>query len=303
MKAIPRLHAKELSIVDRGANRKKPFPIFKQEKNTMTNEEFEAILKAVLETELEGEEAIEALVKKMGISEKGANAAKAVVRLLSGFEDEMPVGFMKALGETSGCFKTTVEVKKADPPKKGAGMQTEEEIAAEKKKLEGLPEAFKKQFEDTQKAHDLEVKALKESNEVITKALQNEKDIRELQGWTEKAKAELSHYPGKSIEELAKSLKELHDVNPELAEDQFKSMKTASDALKESEIFKNAGNNFGGGGGNTNSAWDKIQKMAEGLVEKSEDMSMTQEKAIAKVCEARPELYTAYIAEQEAAAR
>jgi hypothetical protein len=36
----------EVSIVDRGANKKRPFPIFKQEKQ-MTTEEMETILKAV----------------------------------------------------------------------------------------------------------------------------------------------------------------------------------------------------------------------------------------------------------------
>jgi len=301
MKRLQELHVGELSIVDRGANKKKRFPIFKQEKTKMPNEKWDVILKAVLETELEGEDAIEELVTKMGISEKGGNAAKAVARLVSGFKDEMPADFMKALGEMVGIEPTVVEKKAAEKKKEDEEDEDEEDEAMKRKKTEGLSEDVKKHFQGIQKAADDKITALTERNEKVEKQLQVETDARQLAAWTEKARADLSHFPGKSIDEMGVMLKSLADLDPKMADTQFDTMKAASDALKESEILKNAG------GVRvhevTGSAWDKIEKLADGLIEKSEDLSMSREIAIATVMESPlgADLYAQYNKEAKAA--
>lgn len=294
-------HPFEVSLVKRGANQKKRFPIWKQQEIEM--DKFDEILKSVLETELDEEEGKEFLawVEKQKLSEKGVNAVKAALRILSGFKDELPGDALDKLASMAGY---PAPAAKQVPPKKEEEEEEMKKKGPVAKALDDLPDDVKKHFEDVMKAQDLKVAALKKSNDVVTKALQEEKDIRELEAWTKKAETELSHYPGESIDEIAKSLKAMHDVDPKLAESQFKTMKAASDALKEGEIFKSAGSGFGGDG-SADSAWAKIQKMADGLIEKSEDLSMSPAKAMARVLESPlgKELYSKYLDEQAAANR
>jgi hypothetical protein len=218
------------------------------------------------------------------------------MRILSGFKDEMPPELMKALGQLTGV-----------PSAKECTPEHEEKIKkleAENKKLkeeavkknEGgepeVPEAIQKRFDSL----EAENKALKESNETITKSLEAQKDANELAAWVVKAKDELAHYPGKSTEEIAKSLHALHKVDPKLAEEHFATMKAASDALKESDILKSAGGN---GGTVEGSVMAKVEKMADELIEKSSDLNMTKEKAISEVLKRRSDLYDAYLKENE----
>lgn len=290
----------EVSIVDRGANKKKPFPIYKQE-STMTQEEMETILKAVLETEIDEEKTLDELIAKAEVSDKGKNAAKAALRILSGFKDEMPPELMKALGEVSGMSKQFPPKPDEEDEKKIKKLEAEnkklkeEAVAKNKDGDEGkVPEAIQKQFDSL----EAENKELKESNEKITKALDVQKDTAELAVWEGKAKDELAHFPGKSFEEIAKSLHALAKVDPKLAKEQFASMKAASDALKESEIFKARG---GRGADAEGSVMEKIEKMADELLEKSTDTDLTKEKAIGEVLKRRPDLYDSYIEESDQA--
>jgi hypothetical protein len=298
--SLENFKAGEVSIVDRGANKKKRFPIFKQEKDPMSQEEMETILKAVLETEIDEEKTLEEMIAKASISEKGKSAAKAALRILSGFKDEMPPDLLKALGELTGVGKACApdhteleeKVKKLETEnaelKEGEAVDKSEDV----KEVVEVPEAIQKRFDDL----EAENKALKESNEAITKALTDQKEAAELATWEAKAKAELAYYPGKSFEEIAKSLHELAKVNAELAENHFVTMKAASDALKESEVFKSAGNR---GQTTEGSAMAKIEKMASDILANSSDLNMTKEKAIAKVLRDRPDLYDADLAENE----
>ncbi len=314
MKALEELHVRELSVVDRGANKKKRFPIFKQE-TSMDKEKMDAILKAVLETELDSEAPLDELIVKMEISEKGANAAKAALRILSGFKDEMPTDFLAKLGAMAGmpaAKAAKADDEEEDDDKKPAFLKGKktvkknedgEEEEPVSKDTDALPEDVQKQFDEIQKAADEKINALTERNEKIEKQLQAETDARQLAEWTEKARADLSHFPGKSIDEMGVMLKSLADLDPEMAKSQFESMKSASDAMKESEILKSAG----GVGVHeaAGSSWDKIEKLADGLVEKSADIELTKEEAIAKVLESPrgKDLYNKYNEEAAAAAR
>jgi phage-related protein len=275
--ALPELEVAEISTVKRGANQKSRFPIIKEE--GMDQE----ILKAVLETEAENEKELDELLAVAKASDKGASAAKSALRILQAFKDEMPESVMNALQKVAGIG-----------PKEKAKKETDEEedvMETKVKKAEEVPEV-----ED--KAQVI-LKAQADQIAALTKQLEEQKDQRELETWIAKAEKDLSHFPGMSFEEMGKQLKSLSDIGPEVAQKQFDSMKAASDALKESAIFKEAGKK------NTNDpgdAWSQIVKLADGLVEKSNDVNFSQPEAIAKVLETPrgSELYTKYLEENPA---
>jgi phage-related protein len=270
--ALPELEVAEISTVKRGANKKSRFPITKEE--GMDQE----ILKAVLETEAENEKELDELLAVAKASDKGASAAKSALRILQAFKDEMPESVMNALQKVAGIG-----------PKEKAKKETDEEeevMETKVKKEEEAPEV-----ED--KAQVI-LKAQADQIAALTKQLEDQKDQRELETWIAKAEKDLSHFPGMSFEEMGKQLKSLSDIGPEVAQKQFDSMKAASDALKESAIFKEAGKK------NTNDpgdAWSQIVKLADGLVEKSDDVNFTQAQAMAKVLETErgSKLYTDYL--------
>jgi hypothetical protein len=305
------LNSLEVSLVERGANKKKRFPIFKQE--DQMDHEFEEILKAVLETEVDEETDLEEWFAKAKVSPKGMAAVKSALRMLSAYKDELPKDALDKLAAAAGypSPKAAQQEEEEEDKYKYPEAKSKDKI---KKWLDSMPEELRKTIEYTEpkeeepvhdklpeevqavlKAREDELKAIKAENEKITKALEVERDKRELEEWTAKAEKELSHYPGKSTEELGKMLKDLHDANPEVAKVQFDSMKAASEAIKKSALLAERGSV--GGVSQSGSAWEKICKMADGLVEKSTDVNFTREAAIAKVLDMRPDLYSEYLDE------
>jgi phage-related protein len=286
--ALTDLEAEEVSLVDRGANKKKPFPIVKREQ---MDEEMKEILAAVLETEIDEESKIEDIFKA-SLSEKGAHAVKGAMRILSAFKEELPEDLMSKLSELAG-FK-----KPEDKACKETAKKEEKEV-----------EDVKKEDEKTEEVETVEVpeeitKKLETQAERIEKAEQENAGLKEkvakmqddnsLRAWVTKAEAELSHYPGKSTAELGEMLHKMEKVDAEVSKEQFETMKKASDALKESELLKEVGTSVSVGGGN---AWDTIEKKAAELVEKSEGMDKAR--AIDHVLKTSPELYAEYLKESE----
>jgi hypothetical protein len=302
---ITNMKAAEVSLVKRGANQKKRFPLFKSEDQGMDQE----ILDAVLKTEVDEEAQLSDLFEKAELSDKGKSAAMAAVRLLSSFKDELPPGMVDKLSAIAGIKKEPAMPEDEDKKPTFPDFKNKEAV---KKWADEMPEDLKKSIlepadpdtvegeemsEDIKKqleARDLQLTELKKQNEEFQKSLKTERDARETELWIQKAKAELSHYPGKSAEDLGKMLKSLHDVNPEIAIEQFTQMKTASEALKESSLLKSAG--VAGGDTSGGSAWKKIEKIASNLMEKA-DTTFTKSQAINKALEMNPELYADYLAE------
>jgi hypothetical protein len=137
-------------------------------------------------------------------------------------------------------------------------------------------------------------KAQKDELETVKKSLKDETDKRQMAEWVEKTRTDLSHFPGKSTEEIAKMLKDLNDLNPTMAQAQFESMKAASAAIKNGAVLKSQG---GRGEPVDNSAEIQIDKLALTLVEKSADNKLTKEQAVAKVIAQNPALYEQYLNE------
>ena len=249
------------------------------------------ILKAVLETEVDEETSFEEYFEKAKVSEKGQNALKSALRMLNAYKDELPKDALDKLAAAAGYpapkkAKMEDEEEEYPAPKKGQKKEDEEEM---KVKKDAEIEAVRKSYDD-------QLSALKEQNEKIEKALEAERGKREMAEWVEKTKTELSYFPGKSSEELAKSLKALHDVDPKLAEEAFEEKKKISKMVEESELLKEAGQNVSGGG-NADGPWAKIEKLAGDMVEKSSDLSLSKSAAINKVLDTPmgKELYKKYL--------
>lgn len=278
----------EVSIVDQAAN-KRGFPVWKNKKGYTMDPE---ILKAVMENEVGDEKNLEEWITNAKLSEKGAAAVKAAFRILGGFKDEIPEDVMTKLAGLVGMTGPPPAVKKEE-------LKSEPKPESEPEPLAELPEEVRKALAAKDTATALKIKTLEDNNTVITKALEEEKDARDLAGWVEKAKTDLSHYPGESSEEIAKALHKMHKVDPGLAESQCKAMKAASDALRASAILKSAGNRAGQTA--TGSAWGEIEKLAAGIVKKSSGSSMTRAQTVAHVLrtEQGQALYTQYEEEQE----
>jgi hypothetical protein len=269
------LQASEVSLVDRGANKKKRFPVFKEE-------QMDEILKAVIETPVDEEDTLTEYFEKAKVSDKGQNALKAALRMLSAYKDELPKDVLDKLAAAAGYPSPTSKAKKENEdeypypePKAKAKVKKEDDKMDEEKKVE-----VKKVEDEIRKAYDDKIAALTEANVKIEKALNEERNRRELGEWVEKAKSELSYFPGKSAEEIGKSLKALNDFNPEMAKADFEEKKRISKMVAESELLKEAGANYGGG---SDSSWAKIEKLSDELVQKSSDLSMSRSKAINQV--------------------
>jgi len=251
------------------------------------DEQFNEILEAVLKTEVDEESQLSEWIAKAKVSEKGIAALKSALRILSAYKDELPKDALDKLAAAAGY----------PAPLKAKGKKEDEEGGMDKKvkKEEAVSSEISPETQAIFKAQEVEINALKERNAEIQKALHEEKTRRELETWIAKAKEELAYYPGKSSQELGEQLQKMHAVDPALAANQFEMMKLASNALKESAILKERGSM--GSGSLTGSAWEQITKLADGLIEKSADLKITKEKAVAKVLELRPDLYQSYLEE------
>lgn len=265
------LTAQEVSLVDRGANLKKRFPVYKQMEDSM-----DEILKAVLETPLDEEEGLQEYFAKAKVSDKGQNAIKAALRMLSAYKDELPSDALDKLAAAAGYSSPKAMAKKEDegdtyPAPKAKGKkekETDEEDEAEMKKI--------------RKAYDDEINTLKAKNETIEKSLRDERDARELASWISKAQTDLGFFPGSNAEDLGRTLKALHDLDPKMAAADFESKKKISKLMEDNELLREAGRNTTG---SADSAWAKIEKLASEIVEKSADLAMNHSKAVNKVLE------------------
>ncbi len=271
-KKIDNMKSDELSLVDKGANLKGSFPITKSKDQTMNEE----IIKAVLETADDSEKGLDEVFTKSELSDEGKNALTGALRLLKGYADQIPAEALTGFGDLLG-LKAPEPVEKAEEPK-----------PVKESKGEEMDENIQKQFADMQELHKAEITALKKGAVKLTEQLEKSEDIRKQNEWAVKVEKSLSHYPGNSIEELTKSLFELEKANPALATEHFKVMSEVSENMRKSELMTERGSSAIGGG----TAYEKIQKMAKGLVDK--DAKLSLEDAEARVIESNPELYDEY---------
>jgi hypothetical protein len=288
---IKNVKTDEVSLVDKGANKKKRFPIFKQE--SQMNDD---IIKAVLETQVDEETNLDEFISKSELDETGAQVVKGALRLLAGFKDKLPTETPSALAKAAGYEEPVAKAKKEEeiPPKEMDEEEDEEEMKM-KKSLEALPEELRKEFETIQKAQDDKIAELTTKNETFAKQLKEERDRRETEEWVAKCKEHLAALPGKTAQEHGESFKKMADADAELAEEQFKVLKSAADAIKEGNLYKELG---GRGEDTTGSVMTKINKAAAKL--RDGDSKLSKEQAFMKALEDDPTLYAEYMNEHPA---
>jgi len=240
----------ELSLVDKGANNKGRFPIYKEKSIKM---ELEEIMKSLRESELAEEADLIEYFKKAKLSDQAVEAVKQAMRLLAAVSEEVPADLLEKLANLTGLPmpSSNTEMKKEETKK-----MLEEATAVEA--------VFKARLD----AAETENKTLKASLQVIQKQLADEKDARELESWKQRVEKEAAFCPGKSYADMARTLKALYNTDPTLAEEHFQVLKASSEAIEKSGLLVEKGMRQAQGV-DTSDPWSKIEKLAEALVQKS----------------------------------
>jgi hypothetical protein len=285
MNKLTGLDVVEVSLVTRGANRKK-FALFKSEEGEAVNAE---ILKAVLETPLEDEQKVDEVLKAAKLSEKAQNAVKGALRLLNAYREELPKDVLKTLADLAGYeYPAPKEGKdEKDKGKDKYAYPVPQKKADGSWDFSGIPEEVRPMVEALWKENE-DIRKKAEETEKLLKA---ERDERLRKEFIAKA-AGYKHLAVKP-EEFGLVLKALAEKAPEELAKIEAVLKAADEAIGQGKLFAEAGR----GGEGAGSTWAKIEKMASEIVQK--DGKMTREQAIAKVLEEHPELYDEYLRERE----
>jgi hypothetical protein len=223
---------------------------------------FDEVLKAVLETKIEGEEKVDEILKAAQLSEKASAAVKGALRLLSGFKDEIPGDVLAKLTGLAGYPAPMGDEKLAACGPKDETKKVEKAIAelpaevkAEFDKITKATEDANKRADEIQKSLDAE-KAIraKETDERVAKEL------------TEQAKADFGAFPAKP-EEIAAVLKASDEPTKKSLAAMFKA---ANEVISKSKLLEEVGKStptVEAGG----SAWAKIEAAASAIVQKGEN--------------------------------
>lgn len=317
--ALTDIDTLELTLCKRGKNKKR-YAFAKSEEGNMADEILEA-LGPVLEVETEGEDKIGTIFK--AVSPKGKDAVKGAMRLLSGFKDELPGDVMGGLADLAGFDRPVAKAEPADEDeakKKAEAKKAKEEKEAMDaknkdnpkpkfgepvKKADGtyefsddVPEEVRAHLAMLWKAKDVSDERATQADNRATEAeklLKSERDERLLKDFIQKSADEYSHV-GES-EELGAMLLELHGSNPELQAKVEKQMAASEKRIAEGALLTELGSS--GGNRSAGSAWAKICKMAEGIVQKSEN-GITEAAARDRVMQEHPDLYNEYLSENPA---
>ena len=173
---------------------------------------------------------------------------------------------------------------------KAEDEEEEEDEEKIEKSLKSLPKNVRKQMTSLFKSQRQAIaKAAK-----LEKALKVERDERLRKEFVEKAQKEFPYIPGKSPEEVGLMLKTLHAVAPTVAKDVETIFKSVSATIEKTGLLKELGSGMSGGG-DSSSAYGKLDGMARGAISKS---GGSYAKAFETAMNQNPELYSQYLDEQ-----
>lgn len=299
--ALAEVDTAEVSLVTRGANRRRRFAMLKAEDSMDINEK---IMKAVLEVEAENEGDLEKLAKEGKLSGKAVGAMKGILRIAQAFKDELPPETMKVLGKLAALEPGDDEedAKPDEEEEKPEGELDKEEKpegeidmnllkADGTLNIEAVPEALRPTVELMAK------QATDDRTEIteLRKSLDVEADARTDRETRELVEKEAPDAPGAKKEEIVSLLKGTTDKKAR--ETLLSILRAASETAKESTLLKQLGN---GAADISGGAWDQIVTIAKSLVAKDGD-GLTEAEAINKVL-ADPKhapLYDQYLAEKQ----
>jgi hypothetical protein len=165
--------------------------------------------------------------------------------------------------------------------------------------LSGVPEENRPFLETILKSHDEALESNKALTDLIVKEreeLEKERDLRRVGEFVQKAEG-YKHLVA-DPNELGPVLKEIADaVSPESYAILEKALTSADEQVETGDLFKELGRANGPKADSGGDAMSKLEKMAEELVEKSDDLSLPQAfDRVIKTAKGR-ELYQAYLAE------
>ena len=271
----------EVSLVERGANLTRRFPLMKARGETMGE-----ILVEVLKAEGQSEAVLklESMLKEE-MPEDAKAAILAAMKLLEAFSDIMPVG--DALAALGGASGEEVEAAEEEPAEEDEAEKMEEEDDELKKTLDNLPPA-------AQAAIDA---IWKDREELVAKSAELEKSLgeeiakRSRREYLGKAEKTLCNIPGHSLDEVVDLMIEVKATNEELGARVEKALEASSAALQGGALLVEAGRSVPDTTGGD--PWAKIQKIAKSEVEKSSG-ALTMPQAIAKTIQTNPALYAEY---------
>jgi len=275
----------------------------------------EELLKELLEETkaVEGETELLASLKKAKFSADESSTVQAAIRLLTGLEEKI---------KKSGIVVKAFETKKDPEPAKVDAKATAaflksakaedkalvcKELGIDAEALEGkkkpptngilkadgsldvdqIPENLRPAMELLFKDRTDTASKLKKAEEDIAKNEQEKKHA----SWVKKAE-EFKDLPGVNVEELATTLAKLDDEDAEKIMKQYRANK---EVIEKSDFFKEFGRPNAGGG--TGTAIEKVNTMAEGLIQKNDKLD--QAAAIQQVLNANPALYNEYVKETQ----
>ena len=285
--ALTELETVEISLVDKGANRR-VFAIRKAERNTME------VINAILAAPFEHNDAILERLKKAELSEQAVEALKSAVQILSAFQEEVPGGLMKELMLLSGMAKQEEEEEEEEAEKQEEEEEEEEAPPVESDGEEEDEEEMQKRLAALPKNMRGMVSQLWKSNrEAVTKAteleakIQKAEDEKRLSECTAQAGAELSALPA-TAQELGSFLKSLDGADKAHAKFVRKLLKSTNEMIATGNITGEIGKTTTGA---EMDAIAKAEQMATAMVEKE---GITKARALANVWKSNPHLYAEY---------
>ena len=278
----------EVSLVNKPANGRAFYMTKAADKgnNQMVNEK----ILALMETPLDSEDKIDAMISKAEMSEDAVAAVRAALRLLDAFKDEIPSDTLTGLAAAAGMDMHMEEEREMeDEADKGYHeMDKTEEMISKA----DIPEDLRPTLEALWKSNQEQQERVKQLEGV----LKAERDERLLNEETERISKAYSRVPGGEPSKVAQLLIDLRKAAPDSASAVEEILTATQRALvaKEDGAFEEAGANVvESAPGDT---WGKIQAMASERVTKG--LVENHAKAVDQVLTENPELYAAYMAEK-----
>lgn len=292
---LSRMKTREVSVVDRGANRK-VWALLKNEDGNVNAE----IIKACLETPIEKEAEFDATLQKAGATDKARTAMTAAMRVIHAFKDQIKPSEFNLMVEGLGyqvpdatAVAAAVAKAAAAKPAPGADCPTCGQTATQKDAgtesvikedvMKELPAEVRAQLEKSDKAQ----KEMNERLEKSEKALAVEMEKRHTRECVAKAAKEFAHLgPAEEVGEVLKSL----EGNPGLE----KLLRAANERAKAAALFEERGRTVSKSSGD---AFKQITASAAEL--RKADSKLTPAQAFDNALRLNPEVYARYLDEQK----
>lgn len=255
----------EVSLVNRPANGRS-FYLTKADQGTeIMNEK----LLALIEAAGENEAALDAIISKE-MSEDGAAAVRAALRLLSGFAEEVPAEAMRMLMDAIGMS----DEEKGAHEDEEKGMDETDKMDDEKEagydnlmKSDDIPEPLRNQLAELWKSNQEAIAKAAELESV----LKAERDAKHLAEETERVAKSFGHVPGIEAGELATLLINVRKSDDSAA-DRIESVLAAAETAliaKEAGALDETGSTVPVEPGPSTSQ-GKLEALAKGMVERGE---------------------------------